>query len=289
MISEKINALLQFVKFLHSNINNFKRFDDIINDYNLLCTESSKLSPSKNHNDKLRSDVLQLDIDAKFNVIDVNIIQPIKLKARELNISIQTFNDVWSENIAEICAFKRSSSDDDALEILPYKSMYIELKKEVNWLGFLGTFSSDLDKILKELFDYFSEKTENKIDKIEMVEVDSLPLLQFQAGKPDELEKVLHPKHDPNLWNNDCFELFKYLFDEYYKGTIRQITNIWFYLKEYNSKRYKLYATKDSYKFFIKDNYKIEIKNFDKALLKWEEKEYEKIDEHRQNYEDGLK
>lgn len=106
--------------------------------------------------------------------------------------------------------------------------------------------------------------------------------------KPFEVKNI-HPKHDPNLWNTNCFELFKYLFDEYYKGTKRQITNIWFYLKEYKSKSYTLNATKHLYTDFIKENYKISITNFDKAQQKWEDKEYKKIDEHRQNFEDGLK
>jgi len=106
--------------------------------------------------------------------------------------------------------------------------------------------------------------------------------------KTDEVENK-HPKHNPNLWNKDCFDLFKYLFDEYYKGTKRQITNIWFYLKEYQNRRYILNATKDLYIDFIKENYQIVITNFDKAQQKWEDKEYKKIDEHRQNFEDGLK
>lgn len=111
---------------------------------------------------------------------------------------------------------------------------------------------------------------------------------QPETDKPDEVT-IKHPKHNPNYWNTDCFELFKYLYDEYYKGTKRQITNIWFYLKEYNNQKYILSITKDLYKDFINENYKIAITNFDKAQQKWEDKEYKKLDEHRQNFEDGLK
>lgn len=115
--------------------------------------------------------------------------------------------------------------------------------------------------------------------------------LEHQQPENDNADEVTikHPKHDPNYWNTDCFELFKYLYDEYYKGTKRQITNIWFYLKEYNNQKYILSITKDSYKDFIDKNYKIVITNFDKARQKWEDKEYKKLDEHRRNFEDGLK
>ena len=98
-----------------------------------------------------------------------------------------------------------------------------------------------------------------------------------------------HPKFDPNLWNNDCFELFKYLYDCYYKSTNRQLTNIWFYLKENGNSKYNLKATKDQYKDFMLNNYQNKISNFDKAQAKWEDKEYNTIDDHRINFEDTLK
>lgn len=111
---------------------------------------------------------------------------------------------------------------------------------------------------------------------------------QFKAVIPDK-DKQQHPKHDPNLWNNDCFELFKYLYDCYYKSTNRQLTNIWFYLKESGNKKYNLKATKDLYKDFIFEEYKIKITNFDKAQTKWEDKECNTIDDHRITFEDTLK
>jgi len=98
-----------------------------------------------------------------------------------------------------------------------------------------------------------------------------------------------HPKFEPNLWNNDCFELFKYLYDCYYKNTNRQLTNIWFYLKEHGEAKYNLKATKDIYKDFILKNYRIKLTNFDKAQTKWEDKERSTINDHRINFEDGLK
>lgn len=111
-----------------------------------------------------------------------------------------------------------------------------------------------------------------------------------EDNKTDKI-KSLHPNHDPNLWNVECYGLFKYLFDHYYKGSKRQLTNIWFYLKEDDrNSKYIFSATKDLYKEFIFQNYhSINITNFDKAIQKWEDTEYNKINEHRQNYEDSLK
>ena len=69
--------------------------------------------------------------------------------------------------------------------------------------------------------------------------------------------------------NNVLQSKFKYIYDNYYKGTIRQLTNIWFYLKEYQNTKYVLKATKKDYINFIKNNYQIEIKNFDKSINKY--------------------
>lgn len=109
------------------------------------------------------------------------------------------------------------------------------------------------------------------------------------TNQDDEKSENNHPPHDPNLWNLECFNLFKYLFDEYYSGSIRQTTNIWFFLKEYDPKEYTLKATKEKYINFIRENYQIEIKNFDKAQTKYSENDYPTLNDHRKNFENSLK
>lgn len=144
---------------------------------------------------------------------------------------------------------------------------------------------------IKEFLETRKQELENESSKaIKHVDLDCKIKSDQQSGavKLDEVTSA-HPKHDPNYWNADCYDLFKYLFDEYYKGTKRQLTNIWFYLKEHENKKYILNATKDFYKDFIKENYNIVITNFDKAIQKWEDKECKKIDEHRQVFEGNFK
>jgi DNA-binding XRE family transcriptional regulator len=98
-----------------------------------------------------------------------------------------------------------------------------------------------------------------------------------------------HPKFDPNYWNKNCFELFKYLFDVYYKVSKRELTNIWFFLKYETSEKYILKVTQKNYKIFILNCYQIKITNFDKAPTKWEDKECQTLQEHRINFEDTVK
>jgi len=102
-------------------------------------------------------------------------------------------------------------------------------------------------------------------------------------------ESTEHPQHNPNLWNKECFELFKYLYDNYYNSQVkRQLTNIWFYLKEYDPLNYTLKATKDQYKDFILDNYGVELKNTVKAQVKYETKEFPTMNDHRIQFEENF-
>lgn len=128
----------------------------------------------------------------------------------------------------------------------------------------------------KKQFDFYKNYILNKLKQLQ----------QIETKNPDKVKNE-HPEHNPNLWNIECYKLFKYLFDNYYTKTKRQLTNIWFYLNEYDPIKYNLKATKDEYIIFIKTNYSISITNFDKAQHKFQ-KEYGTINEHRTNFEDDF-
>jgi len=94
-----------------------------------------------------------------------------------------------------------------------------------------------------------------------------------------------HPPHDPNLWNRGCYELFKYLFDNYYNGkTQRKLINIWFFLKNYTSDDYALLATKKQYINFINTTYNISLNVTTKAREKFTEVELPSMRDHCKNF-----
>lgn len=119
------------------------------------------------------------------------------------------------------------------------------------------------------------------------------PIIQqniIEIDLPEDKKNVdQHPDFNPSLWNEPCFNLFKYLKDNYHTKSKRQITNIWFFLKEYKPSQYNLKATKDKYKEFIIKNYSIEISNFDKAQAKYEDTEFQTMNDWRIKFEDTLK
>ena len=63
MIPEKINNLFQFIEFLHSNIDNFKQYDLIINEIHLQRKELLKIDPNKNYKGKFK----QIEIKPKLD------------------------------------------------------------------------------------------------------------------------------------------------------------------------------------------------------------------------------
>lgn len=86
MITPKIKALFQFIEYLNSNIDNFNQYNGLIKELKLLIEERQKVRSKKTFKDKLKYDEVQEQIEYKFKVIQENILQPIKAKAKELNV-----------------------------------------------------------------------------------------------------------------------------------------------------------------------------------------------------------
>ena len=190
MITPKIKALFQFIEYLNSNIDNFKQYDEVLNELYLLDKERKQVSPRKNFKDKLKYDEVQAEINGKFKVIQENILQPIQTKATELKIcDLNKTETIWNWNSSEIHQLKENFSKDDLPEIFSHKSKYIEYREKTKGEAFfgLGFFFDDLDEVLKELFDYFKETDYNEFEALEIkaIQVNDIgeAVKLFQSGK----------------------------------------------------------------------------------------------------------
>jgi hypothetical protein len=169
MINDKIKALFNFIDFLNSNIENFKQYDEIINEMYLLDIQRNNFRAKSNFTEKLKYDEVQTEIKDKFNIIQKNIIIPIKSKATELNVcNFENELNFYGVKI-EIHNLKENFSKDDVTVINNYKNKYIEYRTKTKGEAFfsLGFFFSDLDKILKNFFDFFTESNENEFEALE--------------------------------------------------------------------------------------------------------------------------
>jgi hypothetical protein len=228
MIPKKIEALFQFVAYLHSNIENFKQFDNVVKELNQLEGARSKLSPQENFADKLESDRLQAEIKDKFNVVMENIIQPIRTKALELEISEWVTNgSFWNGYISEILNLKASFSETDIPVIQLHGNLYIEFRTKTNCDYFQMPFLG-LDRILKDLFCYFNKgaKSEFELFEVKTIHVGSLAesfeLLREAAGGVkktdiDTRRKKINPAFEDFL-NADGKKLIEHLKSEYHQA-----------------------------------------------------------------------
>ncbi len=190
MITPKIKALFQFIEYLHSNIDNFKQYDEVINELHLLDKERNQLKPRHNFKDKLKFDEVQAEIEVKFKVIQENILQPIRTKANELSIcNPDEPPTIWNWNVAEITELKNNFSNEDLPEIFSHKNKYIEYRTKTKGEAFfgLGWFFDVLDEVLKELFNYFNETEQNEFEAFETksIQVNDIgeAVKLFQSGK----------------------------------------------------------------------------------------------------------
>ena len=168
MITDKIKALFQFIEFLNSNIENFKQYDEVLDELHLLDNERQKLRPQKNFADKLKYDEVQAKIKDKIKVIQENIIHKLQAKANELNICDPNLPEtIWSWNISEMQNLKENFSLEDIPEILKQKSKYLEYRTVTNSTYFQNEFFDQLDETLKELFDYFKDTEQNEFEAFE--------------------------------------------------------------------------------------------------------------------------
>lgn len=171
MIPKRIQSLFEFIDFLDKNKNEYiKKFIPLCNELEELDKHRSSLKPHENYKDKQSYDIVQKEIKEKFEPITENIYKPITNKLLELGIwsGDDVFTSIWNNNASEIMDFKRNFSEEDAKQVFHYKQKYLSFRTETNsdFLCLSFVFSN-LDEILKELFDFFKDTKENEFENFE--------------------------------------------------------------------------------------------------------------------------
>lgn len=171
MIPEKIQALFDFIDFLDNNKATYiEKYIPLCKELNDLDEQRHILKPNENYNDKHSYDEIQKQIKEKFEPITENIYIPITSRLKELGIWLgdEIYTSIWNNNISEISDFKRNFSKEDTQIVFQYKQKYLSFRTETNndFLCLSFVFSN-LDELLKELFDYFKDTKENEFDSFE--------------------------------------------------------------------------------------------------------------------------
>lgn len=196
MIPPKIQAIFDFIEFLDTNRKEYiETYIPLCLELETLDEQRHKLKPNRNYRDKQEYDKIQIIIKDKFEPIRTNIHTPILnfLKEKEIWSGDDVFVSIWNNNIDVISEFTRNFNSEDIEQVFKYKKMYLTFRTEIK-TGFFGLafVFSNLDEILKELFNFFKDTNANEFDEFEKktLEVDSIveALISFNENRKENVK-----------------------------------------------------------------------------------------------------
>tara|TARA_R110002167_G_scaffold312948_4_gene518641 strand:- start:5652 stop:6944 length:1293 start_codon:yes stop_codon:yes gene_type:complete len=213
MISDKLNAVFQFVDFLHFNIDKFKSYIPTVEECLNISNEMETLNPNENFNDKIKYRKLTKVRNETFQNVFNNVTESITGKAEKLGIYQRTNTDFefnWGYN--EIQELKDNASENDLSFILSHKDKYLEFKNQVNsnFLS-LAFFFSKLHEYLKEIFVFFDQDAAVKFDSLKQEEIRENNITEAVNSFKDDKSKSAKIHIDSTSPKEETKRILKFL------------------------------------------------------------------------------
>jgi hypothetical protein len=166
MLTKNVKNLFDFIKYLHSQIEYLLSKNLLIEEVNDLLEQRRLINPSKNYKNKLQYDLLQRKIEKNFIIIDKEIINPLKDKIMEFEIADISTPIVSINAQADLFELQRSFESDDLIEIFSARKKYLNFRNSTNFDFYLQFFFFELDRTLREFYDYFKDEKVNSFDNL---------------------------------------------------------------------------------------------------------------------------
>lgn len=121
----------------------------------------------------------------------------------------------------------------------------------------------------------FNTNSSKQIELINYENINHNEINQPKENSNKQLNEIdnKHPEFKPIYWNRECFELFKYLYEEYFDNkTVAKLVHIFRFLKKYanrthrNNPRYACKISLKDYKLFILKEYDFKITNTNEPI-----------------------
>ena len=176
MITENVQNLFDFINFLHSNKDYLLSKQNLIDETNDLLQTSKSIKPNDNYKSKIEYDKIQKRISEKFDIVDAEIIFPLKEKIIELNIADISTPIINLNAKSDLFELQRNFEEDDLKPIFEAKQKYLDFRNETKFDYYLECFFFELDRTLKEFYDFFKDDDFNEFSKLQtnFVTVESL-------------------------------------------------------------------------------------------------------------------
>ncbi|MCT3777164.1 hypothetical protein HZQ64_09080 [Elizabethkingia anophelis] len=176
MIKENVKNLFEFIDYLHSNITYLLSKQNLINKTNELLEKRNSIRPNENYKSKIEYDKLQIQIAEQFDIVDAEIIFPLKEKIRELNIADISTPIINLTAQSDLFELQRNFNEDDLHSIFEAKQKYLNFRNETNFDFYLQFFFFELDRTLNEFYEFFKDGDFNEFSKLQtnIVTIESL-------------------------------------------------------------------------------------------------------------------
>jgi hypothetical protein len=229
MIPEKTQLLFTFIDYLHSNIDNFKQYDNLYREWKDVESEISLIDKKKNTDihhskkyyiDKIKN--LKVLRDEKRDLHNFHVNRPIELKIEELYLcdtcdTSSVVSSLWYWYIDDINSIYKTCESKDMIIYKKYKDKYFETLEIYSICPF-GIFMLVFDKIMWELFKNLLayDKTFLTIDEKKLYFRNLLPK-EPATPKPqqptEQDSKDKEPEYKPrfNFTESQIKNLYEYL------------------------------------------------------------------------------
>ncbi|WP_313100556.1 hypothetical protein [Epilithonimonas sp.] len=176
MITENVKNLFSFIDYLHSKKTYLLSKKGLIDDIDELLQKRNSIRPSENYKSKIEYDKIQKEIADKFDIIEAEIIEPIKIKIAEFDIADINTPIINLTAQSDLFELQRNFDDDDLKLIFEARLKYLEYRNETNCDYYLQPFFPDLDKALKEFYEFFKDEDSNEFNDLQtnFITVESL-------------------------------------------------------------------------------------------------------------------
>jgi hypothetical protein len=187
MITEKVQNLFDFINFLHSKTDYFLSKQPLVDKVLALNEKRRSLNPDNNYKDRIEYDKVQAEIEKEFSKVEKQTTNVIKEKVQLLDIADISTPIINLNAKAELFELQRNFTQEDLIIIREARKKYIDFRTKANFHYFLQFLFDELNRDLKQFFNYFKDETADYFEPFERkgVTVNSIAdaIKHLQDGK----------------------------------------------------------------------------------------------------------
>lgn len=238
---ERIDALFAFIDFLHENIIEFKKYNSDIENFDEIFITNEPEHTSSNIFEERRINKERKHRKLKhWSIIEENILQLIKNKAREVNLMDVHDSFNWTGIRQEIEEIPERSEYES--EYSSTRKKYIEIIDSEKFMKYLPFFSHHFFNCMDSLFLVEKEKNSTKDNPESKT--------NGEQKEPIYPETGLNVEFNPQIFKTEyASRLFCYLIHRYHNGKDVELSNIYQWME---NKRLIHQNKRQEYKAFVK-------------------------------------